>query len=194
MTKQLLIGATFSTLLACAHTQPASAINGSNNSAALASAPMTVPVGAACTADEQCTEKQLCVRSHCADITKDMAECEVVRVHFEFDKAELLDQEYSLLDRATRCVKADRGVHFLITGNADDRGTEEYNLALGDRRATEVAKYMERLGVSKDQLSTVSYGKDQPLCREQDEQCWAVNRRSAIRPRDASKPTPAATR
>ena len=197
MTKRLMLVVTFPTVFACAHAQPTSAVNGPNDkaldksTAALAAASATIPQGTACSSDEQCTDNQLCIRSHCTDITKDTAECEVVRVHFDFDKADLLEHEYSLLDRATRCVKAARDVHFLITGNADEIGTEEYNLALGDRRATAVAQYMERLGVSRDQLTTVSYGKDQPLCREHDEKCWAINRRSAVRPHTASMSAPA---
>jgi peptidoglycan-associated lipoprotein len=148
----------------------------------MASAQVNTPLGAACENDDQCSSGQLCVRSHCTDIAKDMAECSIMRVHFDFNKSELLDQEKPLLQRAVRCIKAEHGVHFLITGNADERGTEEYNLALGDRRANAVAKYLERQGINKDQLSTVSYGKNQPLCTEHDEKCWTVNRRSAVKP------------
>jgi peptidoglycan-associated lipoprotein len=68
-----------------------------------------------------------------------------------------------------------------IQGNADERGTEEYNMALGDRRATTVAHYLESLGASAAQLKTVSYGKENPLCTEHDEECWAKNRRAELK-------------
>jgi peptidoglycan-associated lipoprotein len=73
-------------------------------------------------------------------------------------------------------------LHVLIEGNADERGTEEWNIALGDKRATAVAEYLQRLGVSQPQLKTVSYGKERPLCEEHNEECWSKNRRAAVRP------------
>lgn len=197
MKKTLLFCLALAGTVSCAHTQPTTATTAATDNAkssgkqeaTVASSHVNAPLGAACENDDQCSSGQLCVRSHCTDITKDMAECSILRVHFEFDKAEILDLEKPLLKRAVRCIKAEQGVHFLITGNADERGTEEYNLALGDRRATAVAKYIEWQGINKDQLSTVSYGKNQPLCTEHDEKCWAVNRRSAVKPQDASAPT-----
>ena len=84
------------------------------------------------------------------------------------------------LDRAARCMKADKGLHIAIQGNADERGTEEYNLSLGDRRAHAVAGYLRSLGASESQLQTVSYGEERPLCAEHDEACWAQNRRADL--------------
>ena len=72
-------------------------------------------------------------------------------------------------------------MHVTIEGNADERGTDEYNLALGDQRATSVARYLKALGASPTQLKTVSYGKEKPLCTEHDEECWAKNRRAAVK-------------
>jgi peptidoglycan-associated lipoprotein len=64
-----------------------------------------------------------------------------------------------------------------LEGNTDDRGTQEYNLALGERRAEAVKRYLEAQGVSAARISTVSFGKDNPLCNQNDESCWAKNRR-----------------
>jgi peptidoglycan-associated lipoprotein len=116
------------------------------------------------------------------DITTDLDECSTVRVHFDFNEADLHATESSKLDRIARCLKADQQLHVSIEGNADERGTEEWNIALGDKRATAVAQYLERIGVSKAQLRTVSYGKDRPLCEEHNEECWSKNRRAALKP------------
>jgi peptidoglycan-associated lipoprotein len=74
-----------------------------------------------------------------------------------------------------------------IQGNADERGTEEYNMALGDRRARAVAKYLESLGASSAQLATVSFGKENPECNEHDEACWSRNRKAALKAGSADK-------
>jgi peptidoglycan-associated lipoprotein len=135
-----------------------------------------------CGSDLDCSDKQLCIRGACVDITADLAECGQLRVHFEFNASDLSDGDKLQLERSARCLKADHDLHVTIEGNADERGTEEYNLALGDRRATAGAGYLRSLGASEAQLKTVSYGKENPLCSEHDEACWAKNRRAAIKP------------
>jgi len=110
------------------------------------------------------------------------AACGVIRVHFDLNNAAIQDGDKPALERAATCLKTDKGLHVTIEGNADERGTEEYNLALGDQRARSVATYLERLGASSAQLKTVSYGKEQPECTEHDESCWSQNRRAAIKP------------
>jgi len=115
----------------------------------------------------------------------DDATCGLVRVHFDLNSSQIAEGDKPLLERAAQCLKNDKGLHVQIEGNADERGTEEYNLALGDQRARSVAKYLEALGASGAQLKTVSYGKEQPECHEHDEDCWAKNRRAAVRPTSA---------
>jgi peptidoglycan-associated lipoprotein len=182
------------TTMGCAHkpqTKPAEQTTASEPSAGTTSAAGTPEK--LCSGDMDCGPKQLCIRQHCVDITAGMAECGALRVHFELDSAEIVPADRSLLERPARCLKAAHSLHVTVEGNADERGTEEYNLALGDRRATSVAKYLESLGVSQEQLKTVSYGKENPLCTEHDEACWAKNRRAAVKPQEAAaKPaTPA---
>jgi len=140
----------------------------------------TAPQTGTCNADLDCAAKQLCIRGRCVDITADLAECSNVRVHFEFNASELAESDKAGLERSARCLKADHDLHVTIEGNADERGTEEYNLALGDRRATTVARYLESLGASAAQLKTVSFGKENPLCVEHDEDCWQRNRRAEL--------------
>jgi peptidoglycan-associated lipoprotein len=134
-----------------------------------------------CATDLDCGPKQLCINAKCVDITPDLAECTAVRVHFPFNSDEIDNNDKPQLDRSARCLKADRALHVTIEGNADERGTEEYNMALGDRRAHSVARYLEALGASAAQLATVSFGKENPECKEHDEDCWARNRRAALK-------------
>ena len=140
-----------------------------------------------CSSDLDCSAKQLCIRGACVDITANLAECGPIRVHFEFNAAELSDGDKQALERSARCLKADHDLHVTIEGNADERGTEEYNLALGDKRATAVASYLQSLGASDAQLKTVSYGKENPLCTDHDEACWAKNRRAAVKPTEVAE-------
>jgi peptidoglycan-associated lipoprotein len=115
----------------------------------------------------------------------DMAECGMMRVHFEFNQANLEADDTGKLQRMGRCLKADHTLHVTVEGNADERGTEEWNLALGDKRASAVEDYLERLGVSGTQLKRVTYGKDRPLCTQHNEECWAKNRRAALKTKES---------
>ena len=142
-----------------------------------------------CSSDAECGDRQLCIRSQCVDITPELAECSTVRVHFDFNDATLRSDETTQLVRMGRCLKADHDPHVAVEGNADERGTDEWNIALGDKRATAVAQYLEELGVSNAQLKTVSYGKERPLCDQHNEECWSKNRRAALKPQvSASRP------
>ncbi|MCU0620483.1 MAG: OmpA family protein, partial [Gemmatimonadales bacterium] len=122
----------------------------------------------ACVVDLDCGDRQLCIRGTCTEISAGLAECQLVRVHFDYDAAIIQGRDQPGLQRVARCLKADQALLVRIEGNADERGTTEYNLALGDKRATAVARYLERLGVTQPQLKTVSYGEEKPLCVEQD--------------------------
>ena len=108
--------------------------------------------------------------------------CGAAAVHFDFDSAELGRSDRDDLERAARCLRENAAMHAVVSGNTDERGTEEYNLALGDRRAVAVAGYLESLGASPSQLEVVSYGEERPLCSSHDESCWATNRRALVAP------------
>ncbi len=186
------------TVTACAHqtavsraTPPAPPPIAVAPAAAPAPATPVAPVAAAtCSADVQCASNQLCVEGACTAITTSLPACGLARVHFDFDRDVLHPDEYAVLQRAARCIEANRPAHVLITGNADERGTVEYNLALGQRRAAAVGKYLKGAGVPGDELQLVSYGKELPVCHEHDEACWRENRRAGIRadatPRDVT--------
>ena len=178
-----LCGLSLATVGGCAHDSTKTAAVGTPVTPLRSESSFSTPSTAhACSVDSDCHDKQLCIRSQCVDITPDLAECSTVRVQFDFNDANLHDTAGPKLERMARCLKADHGLQVTIEGNADERGTEEWNIALGDKRATSVAQYLERLGVSQAQLRTVSYGKERPLCEEHNEACWAKNRRAAVTP------------
>jgi len=173
----------------CAHKQEtkAEAPKSEPAPAPVASAPPAAPAEKTCASDLDCGAKQLCLNNKCVDITPDLAACTDVRVHFPFNSDEIDAADKPQLDRSARCLKADHSLHVTIEGNADERGTEEYNMALGDRRARSVAGYLQSLGASQAQVATVSYGKENPECKEHDEACWARNRRAALKAGSGAK-------
>ena len=81
------------------------------------------------------------------------------------------------LNQLAACLRADKNVRVSVSGNADERGDREHNRVLAERRADAVAGYLEAAGVSKQQLATIGYGVDRPLCTEHDADCWRRNRR-----------------
>ncbi|MCK4939270.1 MAG: peptidoglycan-associated lipoprotein Pal [Rhodospirillaceae bacterium] len=100
------------------------------------------------------------------------------RVHFDFDKYNLLPEARYTLQQQAAWLAANEGVSITVEGHADERGTREYNLALGERRAQATADYLMVLGVSKGRVQTVSYGKERPEDPGSNEAAWAKNRRA----------------
>ncbi|MBV9571054.1 MAG: peptidoglycan-associated lipoprotein Pal [Alphaproteobacteria bacterium] len=98
-------------------------------------------------------------------------------VHFDYDRYELRDEDRSVLQRQAEWLQKYAQVRVTIEGNCDERGTREYNLALGARRANAVKEYLVSLGVSGGRVDTISYGKERPVCTESSEDCNAQNRR-----------------
>jgi len=99
-------------------------------------------------------------------------------IHFDFDKSDIRDVDRPILARNADNLKKFDFVRMTIEGHCDERGTVEYNLALGERRAKAAFDYLVSLGVPAERLKTVSYGKEVPLCKESTEDCWARNRRA----------------
>lgn len=98
-------------------------------------------------------------------------------VHFAYDSYELDGSARDVLAANAEWLKENKRARTEIEGHCDERGTVEYNLALGAKRAKAVKDYLVSLGVSSDRLSTISYGEELPLCRDASEQCYARNRR-----------------
>jgi peptidoglycan-associated lipoprotein len=101
-------------------------------------------------------------------------------IHFDFDKSFIREDAKPSLLSVADYMKAHPGAKVKIEGHCDERGTSEYNFALGQRRADSAKKYLEGLGIDAARLSTVSYGEERPLCTEHNEECWAKNRRAVF--------------
>ncbi len=99
-------------------------------------------------------------------------------VHFDFDKATVRPDDRPLLAKVAEYMKQQGGSRLQIEGHCDERGTAEYNMALGDRRAESCKAYLVSLGIKAARLSTVSYGKEKPLDPGHTEDAWAKNRRA----------------
>ena len=97
-------------------------------------------------------------------------------IYFDYDKADLRPDAQQALAQAAQVIKQ-KGWKVQIEGNADERGSTEYNLALGERRADSAKQALIQGGVSADALKTISYGKEKPQCTESNEDCWQKNRR-----------------
>jgi peptidoglycan-associated lipoprotein len=99
-------------------------------------------------------------------------------VHFDFDKSVIRAGDARILDASADWLKTNPRTIVLVEGHCDERGTNEYNLALGDRRARAVVAYLTGKGIDPGRFTTISYGEDRPVCTEKAEPCWAKNRRA----------------
>ena len=98
-------------------------------------------------------------------------------INFDFDRSELRDDAKASLDAKIPILMANSGVTIRISGHADERGSSEYNLALGQRRAAAAKRYLVERGIAEGRIETISQGEERPLCTESSENCWAQNRR-----------------
>lgn len=98
-------------------------------------------------------------------------------IHFDFDMADIRPDDRSLLDRKAAILGANSGLRLRISGHADDRGSDEYNLALGSRRAAAAKNYLVNKGIDAGRIETVSFGEERPIDPGQDETSWQANRR-----------------
>jgi peptidoglycan-associated lipoprotein len=99
-------------------------------------------------------------------------------IHFDYDQATLTDEGRAILEKHALWLQNHREAKVLVEGHCDERGTVEYNLALGNQRAQVTRDYLASLGVAADRLRTTSYGKERPLDPGQNEAAWAKNRRA----------------
>ena len=101
-------------------------------------------------------------------------------VYFDFDVSTVSSQFSTLLDAHAKFLNENNDVNVLIEGHADERGTPEYNIALGERRAKAVQTYLENMGVASSQLTVVSYGEEKPMVKDRSEDAFAKNRRAVL--------------
>jgi peptidoglycan-associated lipoprotein len=122
--------------------------------------------------EEQEREKAMAAQAASAAIAEAFAD-----VRFDFDKFDLKPEARETLKKAAAYMTASKDVTVVIEGNCDERGTVEYNLALGEKRALSAMKFMVDLGVDKGRIKTISYGKEKPLDPGHTEEAWGKNRR-----------------
>jgi peptidoglycan-associated lipoprotein len=142
------------------------------------------------TTKETATTKQREAKLEVADITqsapketkfeiKDTQEVSSLKdVYFEFDQYNLTDQATEVLTKNADWLKDNPKVRILVEGHCDERGTVEYNMALGQKRATSVRDFLFSLGVKAERINTISYGKEKPIDPAHNEEAWARNRRT----------------
>ena len=114
-----------------------------------------------------------------------MAVAALKEVYFDFDKYDIRAEDAKTLDANAAWLKSNGDNLVLIEGHADERGTNEYNLALGERRAKSTMNYLVSQGIQANRITIISYGEERPVCTEKTEACWAKNRRAAflVKPR-----------
>jgi len=102
----------------------------------------------------------------------------LAEIHFDYDRADIRETDRGILAKNADVLKRFDFLKITVEGHCDERGSVEYNLALGERRSRSAYDYLVSLGVPADRMKTVSYGKEVPLCQQQSEDCWARNRRA----------------
>jgi peptidoglycan-associated lipoprotein len=114
-----------------------------------------------------------------------MAVAALKEVYFDFDKYDIRSEDAKTLDANATWLKSNGDNLVLIEGHCDERGTNEYNLALGERRAKATMNYLVSQGIQANRITIISYGEERPVCAEKTEACWAKNRRAnfLVKPR-----------
>jgi peptidoglycan-associated lipoprotein len=129
--------------------------------------------------EEKITEEQLAKIETKEEPTKYIEESGLFEdIHFDYDMYDIRPDAKPVLQNIASWLIKNKSVKILIEGHCDERGTNEYNLALGDRRAKAARDYLIALGVASNRIEMLSYGEEKPLCIEHTEECWAKNRRA----------------
>ena len=142
-----------------------------------------------CQADADCPSGQRCEGERCVAareepkptveagaVPSECADASAFTIRFGFDQSTLTSDAQGSLQRLADCLKRAPAKRVVVSGNCDERGTTQYNIALGSRRAEAARKYLTDLGAA-GRIETVSYGEEKPLCTQATEECWARNRR-----------------
>jgi peptidoglycan-associated lipoprotein len=136
-----------------------------------------------CVNDSACPSGKACQAGKC--VTSEPQACpqgggKLLPVFFGFDRAVLTPESQSVLTQNAACIKEKAFTRITVEGNTDDRGTVDYNLQLGQRRAESARKFLVNLGIPAKSIKAVSYGKERPVCTDATESCWAKNRRGDV--------------
>ncbi|MCU0626234.1 MAG: OmpA family protein [Gemmatimonadaceae bacterium] len=169
----LLVAAAAAALAACRRSTPVAA---APEAAPVPSAAPTPPESPGNRSGEPIDE----VRQRSADAEREREARAILEapIHFGFDLAELDAEARLQLDAKLSVLQRHRDVRLRISGHTDERGADEYNLALGQRRAAAVRRHLVQYGLAEGRLEVVSFGEERPLCTESEESCWRRNRRA----------------
>lgn len=126
-----------------------------------------------CSYDSDCSVTEACENNRC----KEKPQCEVQTVYFDFDEYYLTSSSQSTLRANAQCIKEKKVTSLVIEGHCDERGSVEYNLALGQKRAQSVRDFLVDMGLDASSVKIISYGEERPLSYGHDEESWAKNRR-----------------
>lgn len=128
-------------------------------------------------AKEESLEAQAAIEKEEHEILEGRTSGPLLPIYFDFDKSNIRQDQRARIEKNAAYLKQNLDAKLRIEGNCDERGTSEYNMALGERRALSAKKYLVNLGVHEDRMHTISYGEEKPLLRGHDEYSWAQNRR-----------------
>ncbi len=128
---------------------------------------------------ESITERELS-KAESRDIESSIREIQkkLKDVFFEYDRYDLTEDAKAVARELSQILSKNKNIKVIIEGHCDERGTNEYNLGLGDKRAHSVKSYLMSLGIPSKIIETVSYGEEKPVCKENYEACWSKNRRA----------------
>ncbi|MES2504344.1 MAG: peptidoglycan-associated lipoprotein Pal [Myxococcota bacterium] len=136
-----------------------------------------------CTDSGDCGTGMVCAAGICAPSTgpTQSLSCAITGVvHFDFNGYDVKSDTRDQLNEIASCMRSNPGQKFVLSGNTDERGTVEYNLALGEKRAQTVAQYLQNSGIDGSRMTIISYGKEKPVDTEHNEEAWSKNRRTDI--------------
>jgi len=146
----------------------------------VAAAPSECGPDRACPANQDCMGGRCIAKAVTAPVVSSACD-QLPSVNFGFDEATLTGEARAKLEQGAKCLKDSGAKGVTVEGNCDERGTAEYNMHLGQRRADAVKKYLGGLGVPVKGISAVSFGKEKPSCTDATEDCWARNRRADLK-------------
>jgi len=129
----------------------------------------------------EAAEKERLAREAAEKLRQEISAFESQNIYFDYDKSELKPEIQDILTKKAAFLQANPDYNVSIAGNCDERGTSEYNLALGERRATAASKFISALGVSENRISTISYGEERPVDTGHNEAAWEKNRRDEFK-------------
>ena len=101
----------------------------------------------------------------------------LLAIFFDFDEYSIRDDMWGRIKQNVKYLLEHPKIKVELQGNCDERGTNEYNMALGAKRAQEIKKVLIKFGIEENRINTISFGEEKPLCKESNEECWAINRR-----------------